>query len=80
MLQTRFDRWLSTPTDAEPDHACEHCGARHVALEPITARLAHATTHLREGDLCCTSCRTGLRQDADAIDALTLDRETEAAA
>jgi hypothetical protein len=79
VLQTRFDRWLSTPTDAEPPTLCEHC-QQPGALQPITARLAHATTHLREGDLCCTSCRTGLRQDADAIDALTLDRETEAAA
>ncbi len=61
------------------DHSCEHCGARHVALEPITARVAETTTHLREGDLCCTSCRTGLRQDADAIDAMVLDRETAVA-
>jgi hypothetical protein len=60
------------------DHSCEHCGARGKALEPITARVAHVTTHLREGDLCCTSCRTGLRQDADAIDAMVLDRETAA--
>lgn len=59
------------------DHACEHCGAR-AALEPITARLAQTTRHLREGDLCCTSCRTGLRQDADAIDEMTLDAETAA--
>lgn len=77
MLTSRFDRWLSTPTEPEPDHACEHCGA-HAALEPITARLASVTRHLREGDLCCTACRTGLRQDADAIDAMTLDRETAA--
>lgn len=62
------------------DHSCEHCGARHVALEPITARVAETTTHLREGDLCCTSCRTWLRQDADAIDAMVLDRETAVAA
>ena len=67
-------------TYGDGDHSCEHCGARHVALEPITARVAETTTHLREGDLCCRTCRTGLRQDADAIDAMVLDRETAVAA
>ena len=60
------------------DHACEWCGVTGKALEPITARVAATTTTLREGDLCCTSCRTGLRQDADAIDEIVLDRETAA--
>jgi len=59
------------------DHSCEHCGARG-ALEPISARQAHTTRHLRGGDLCCAACREGLSLDADAMDCATLDTETAA--
>jgi hypothetical protein len=57
-------------------HACENCGTRSKALEPISARQAHTTRHLRGGDLCCLACRDGLTLDADAIDCATLDAET----
>lgn len=58
------------------DHACENCGDRRRPLEPISARQAHTTRHLRGGDLCCAACRDGLTLDADAIDCATLDAET----
>ena len=63
------------------DHACENCGvpASRRPLEPISARQAHTTRHLRGGDLCCLACRDGLTLDADAIDCATLDAETVAA-
>jgi hypothetical protein len=60
---------------------CAFCEATHRTLTPASARQASVVHEgVTEGDLLCGTCAALLTADADAIDALVLDRETAAVA
>lgn len=64
-------------------HVCAQCpdGARpSKRLDPATERQASAADGIEAGDLICPTYAAMLTADADAIDAMVLDRETAVAA